>query len=70
MDGTGTLCLLSGASSPEASGWIMFVHRPLANLVRVYRIGQAAMAVLAHLLTGFDIHEMWSVKHRTTLAKD
>lgn len=70
MAGTGTFYLLSGADSPEASGWVMFVHTSLGNLVWAYLIGHAAMAVLAHLLTTFDIREMWSVKQRDPRAKD
>lgn len=68
--GTGAFYLLSGANSPEASGWIMCAHTSLGNLVWAYLIGHAAMAVLAHLLISFDIREMWPANNRQTLTKD
>lgn len=64
MAGTVTLYLLSGVNSPEASGWIMFAHTSMGNLIWAYLIGRAAVAVLAHLLTSFDIREMWSANSR------
>ncbi|MBT9385224.1 cytochrome b/b6 domain-containing protein [Pseudooceanicola sp. CBS1P-1] len=70
MAATGTLYLLSGAPDPEAAGAIMLIHKALANLVWAYLIGHAAMAVLAHLLSGFDIREMWSLDARTKAPAD
>jgi cytochrome b561 len=64
MAATGTYYYFSGAESPEAAGLPMLIHVTLGNLVWVYLLGHAAMGLLAHLATGFDLRSMWSLSAR------
>ncbi|MCA0994198.1 cytochrome b/b6 domain-containing protein [Alloyangia pacifica] len=65
MAGTGTLYLLSGASSPREAGLTMEVHEALGSVVWVYLVGHAGMGVLQHLGTEFDLRSMWSLRPKT-----
>ena len=65
MAATGTLYLLSGATSPRAAGLTMELHAAFGSLVWVYLIGHAGMGVLQHLATEFDLRSMWSLRPPT-----
>lgn len=53
----------AGLHSPEPEGMIaMTLHLALANLVWVYLIAHAGLAVLHHLTRSMALSEMWSLK--------
>ncbi|MCT4373046.1 cytochrome b/b6 domain-containing protein [Yangia mangrovi] len=65
MAASGTLYLLSGATSPRDAGLTMELHEAFGSLVWVYLIGHAGMGVLQHLATEFDLRSMWSLHPKT-----
>ncbi len=68
MAATGTIYALTGAANPEApglAGWAMVVHQSLANLVWAYLVGHAAMALLHHVGSEYDLRRMWSLGRGT-----
>ena len=63
MAASGVAYYFLNTGDPDAGGaigWIMTVHVGLANLVWIYLIGHAAMAVLAHLIGSLPLGRMWS----------
>ena len=64
MATTGTVYYFINTGNPDAGGLVgavMFVHRGLSNLVWVYLIGHASLAVLHHFTDHMSLREMWSL---------
>lgn len=71
MAASGTLYYFINTGDPDGPGFVkvaMTIHLALANLVWVYLIGHASMAVIAHYSSVLSLHEMWSF-HRKTDVK-
>lgn len=64
MATSGTIYYFINAGDPDAGGLVglvIFVHKTLANLVWVYLIGHASMAVIHHFSQQQSLTEMWSL---------
>ncbi len=65
MAASGTQYYFINTGDPDAGGLIgltMTVHKIFANLVWVYLIGHAGMAVVAHFGGTLSLRHMWSVR--------